>query len=515
MLERQRITTHQSRPTFRFLDRDLVILIAIAVARLVLHIITNRQYGFHRDELAVIDDARHLAWGYVAYPPVTPFFGRLALTVFGPSLVGIRFFTALAQCIAMVLAGLIARELGGKLKAQILAALATAIAPLSLAGGALFQYVSFDYLWWVLIAYFVIRLLNSEDARWWLGIGATIGVGMMTKYTMGFYVTGLVIGVLATKSRRYLGSRWLWPGAAVSILIFLPNLVWQIQHDFISLEFLRSIHERDVAIGRSDGYLLDQIRICINLFTIPLVVAGIYFYVIAPAGQRYRLLAFMFIVPLALFFVVRGRGYYMAPAYPMVLAAGSVLWERWTNAGNFVRMRVARWGVWVAVLLGGVLAAAVALPIAPINSSWWKFSSEINGDLKEEIGWPELVQTIARVYHALPAEEKKVTGILAGNYGEAGAINLYGPAAGLPQAISGVNSYWLRGYGSPPAQTIIVVGLSRSAVDRHFASCELVAHVSNRYGVMNEEATDHPDIFVCRQLRQSWPEFWTHFRYYG
>jgi len=511
------ISTEQSSQPAREsgpLGPDLALLSAIAVGRLLLHIVTNRQYGFHRDELAVIDDARYLAWGYVAYPPVTPFIGRLSLVLFGPSLVGVRFFNALAQCVAMVLAALIARELGGNRKAQVLTALATATAPISLAAGALFQYVAFDYLWWVLIAYFVVRLLNSEDPRWWLGIGATIGVGMMTKYTIGFYVAGLVVGVVATRSRRYLSSRWLWIGVVLSILIFLPNLFWQIQHHFISAEFLRSIHQRDVAIGRSDNYLLDQIRLCINFFTIPLALAGLYFYTVSPAGKRYRLLAFMFIVPLVLFLVARGRGYYMGPAYPMLLAAGGVVWERWTSS-NSVRMRVARWSIWAGILLGGLLSAAVALPIAPVNSSWWKFSSELNGDLKEEIGWPELVETIAGVYQSLSAEERNVTGILTGNYGEAGAINLYGPAAGLPKAISGVNSYWLRGYGTPPPQTLIVVGLSRKTLDRNFGSCELVAKVTNRYGVKNEESGDHPDVYMCRQLRESWPEFWQHFRYYG
>ena len=157
--------------------KDLTILAALAFVRLLVHLLINRNYGFHRDELAVIDDARHLAWGYVAYPPVTPFFGRLSLILFGSSLVGVRFFATLAQCVAMVLAGLIARELGGKRTAQVVAALATATAPVSLAGASLFQYVSFDYLWWVLIAYLMIRMLNSGDARWWLGIGATIGIG--------------------------------------------------------------------------------------------------------------------------------------------------------------------------------------------------------------------------------------------------------------------------------------------------------------------------------------------------
>src|SRR5919198_1674747 len=223
-----------SRPWREVIMNDLDILILLALARILLHTLTNGQYGFHRDELAMLDDARYLAWGYVAYPPVTPLIARVALDLFGPSLIGVRFFSALAQSVAMVLTGLMARELDGSRSTQALVALAVAIAPLSLAQGALFQYVSFDYLWWVLIAYLMIRLLKSEGPRWWLGIGATIGLGMMTKYTMAFYLAGIIAGVVCTKARRYLASPWLWGGVALSLLVFLPNLMWQVQHDFIS-----------------------------------------------------------------------------------------------------------------------------------------------------------------------------------------------------------------------------------------------------------------------------------------
>jgi hypothetical protein len=489
--------------------RDLLILGSLALGRLLIHLLINRNYGFHRDELAVLDDARHLAWGYVAYPPVTPFLGRLALALFGSSLVGFRFFATLAQCVAMVLAGLMARELGGKGKAQVLAALATAIAPVSLAGASLFQYVSFDYLWWILIAYFVLRLLNSGNPRWWLGIGTTIGIGMLTKYTIGFYVAGLVIGVVATTNRRYLLSRWLWLGVAISVLIFIPNILWQYQHNFISLDFLRSIHERDVAIGRTDSYLVDQFTICINILTIPLALSGLYFYAFSPSGRKYRTLAFMFVVPLLLFLLARGRGYYMTPAYPMLLAAGSVWWE-----DRLFKSSTLSWAIWPVLLTAGVLAGLIAMPVTPINSALWRVSSKLNEDLKEEIGWPELVGVVARVYYSLPADERMRTGILTGNYGEAGAINLYGPSHGLPGAISGVNSYWLRGYGEPPPQTLIVLGLSKKTRDKYFGSCEAVATVTNDFGITNEE-TGHRDVFVCRNLREPWPDFWKRVRSFG
>jgi 4-amino-4-deoxy-L-arabinose transferase-like glycosyltransferase len=268
----------------KVLHSDLGLLILLALARFVLHLLTNSQYGFHRDELATLDDAHHLAWGYVAYPPVTPVIARVALTLFGPSLVGVRLFAALAQSLSMVLAGLMARELGGSRGALVVTALAVAIAPVSLIMGAMFQYGSFDSLWWVVVAYLTLRLLNSADPRWWLGIGAAIGLGMMTKYTMGFLVAGLVGGVILTTARRDLKSPWLWGGVALALLIMLPNLLWQVQHHFISLAFLRSIHARDVQIGRTQGYLLEQLFVCANPVTIRWWLAGLAYYLFMSAG---------------------------------------------------------------------------------------------------------------------------------------------------------------------------------------------------------------------------------------
>src|ERR1700722_16019197 len=220
---------------------DAAILSYIALATVVVHVLTGGRYGFHRDELATLDDARHLAWGYIAYPPITPFFGRISLALFGTSLRGFRVFAALAQAVAVVLTGFWARKLGGSRGSQLVAA--AAAIPFCLASGALMQYVAFDYLFWVLTAYFVIRLLKSGDPRWWIAIGSTIGLGMMAKYTMGFFAIGIVVGAVLTKTRRHLGGKWLWIGVCLSVLIILPNLNWQIQHHFISLDFLHHIHE--------------------------------------------------------------------------------------------------------------------------------------------------------------------------------------------------------------------------------------------------------------------------------
>ena len=487
------------------------ILIGIAIGTIAIHIIAGGWYGFHRDELATLDDARHLAWGYVAYPPITPFFGRISLILFGTSLVGFRFFAFAVEAIAVVVTGLMARELAGGRGAQLVAA--AAAVPFCLAGGSMMQYVSFDYLWWVLAAYFVVRLLKSADPRWWLAIGTTLGLGMMTKYTMGFFALGIVVGVVATDARRYLRSRWLWMGVGLSILVFLPNLIWQAQNHFVSLDFLRHIHERDVRIGRTKGFLPDQLKF--TLLGFPLAMAGLYFYFIAPAGRRFRMLGWMYVVPLVLFVIAKGRGYYLAAAYPMLYAAGAVWGEHWLRSCSRTRGIATRAIAWTALAIDVVLVSAIFIPMAPVNSARWKFAAKNNGDLVEELGWPELTETVAHIRDAIPAQERSRLGILAANYGEAGALNLYGPKYNLPRPISGINSFWRRGYGEPPPETLIVLGFSQRFREQNFASCQLAGHTPNPYGIENEETGDHPDIYVCRGLKQSWPEFWSDFQYYG
>ena len=332
---------------------DLLVLVLLAAARLLFHLLTNNQYGFHRDELATIDDARHLAWGFVAYPPLTPLIARAAMEWFGPSLVAVRFFSGVAQAIAMVLTGLMARELGGSRWAQVVAAVAVAVAPISMLMGAMFQYVSFDYLWWVLAAYFLIRLLKSDDPRWWLAIGATLGLGVMTKYTIAFFIAGIVAGVLLTSTRRHLRSPWLWAGVALSLLLFLPNLIWQIQHDFISLEFLNSIHARDERIGRTSDFLPEQLFVNASPFTIPLWIAGLVYYFTLPARKRFRLIGWLFVIPFVLFWVAQGRSYYVGAAYPMLLAAGAVTWERWLAGRPVGQGRVWHGVTWAALVQFG------------------------------------------------------------------------------------------------------------------------------------------------------------------
>ncbi|MFZ0742988.1 MAG: glycosyltransferase family 39 protein [Terracidiphilus sp.] len=483
---------------------DFAAIVAIAAAIALVHIFTNGGYGFHRDELQFLSDAHHLDWGFVAYPPVTPLLEHIGLALFGLSLVGLRLFSVIAQATAIVVTGLMARELGGRRLAQVTAALAVAFSPLPLFSGTEFQYTSFDFLWWVLIAYFTIRLLKSENPRWWLAIGAVVGLGLQTKYPILFLIAGTLIGVVLSPARRYLGNRWFWAGIALALLIFLPNFLWLVHHDFISYRFLQHIHTRDVGEGRANGFLRDQALICMNVIATPLALTGLVLFL---RDRRYRMLAWMFLIPFALFWIGKGRRYYVAPAYPMLIAMGSAGAERWLAS----LPRLARHAMQTIFFTGlAVCGAYICAVVLPIQSSGplRDFALGKNGDLREEIGWSQLVKTVAQIRDSLPPSQQAHLGITTANYGEYGAIEILGRPYGFPEPIGTTNSEWLRGYPTPPPTTLIVLGLTRKQADSIFTGCRLAGHNGNSEGIKNEESQYHPDIFVCGPPREPWPVFW-------
>lgn len=494
---------------------DIGIQVFIAAAKVALHTLVNNRYGFHRDELLTFTNARYLAWGYVVYPPMTAFFGRVSLELFGESLRGFRFFGAVAEALAVLLTGLAARELGAKRDGQVVAALSVAIAGHSFVHGSFLSYSTFDFPCWILVAYCVIRLLKSDDARWCLAIGAAIAVGMMAKYSIAFLVMGVLAGTVLTPARRYLKTRWFWFGVALAVLIMLPNIAWQVRHDFVSLAYLKTIHARDVAKGSTNYFLLNQLWKNANPVTLPVWLAGLWFVFATAEGKRYRTIGWMYVIPLLLMFIAKGRDYYMAPAYPMLLAAGVVWCERWVESLTPRSAAIVRSNTWRTLACTCVCTAALTLPVAPLGSAWWRVANITSGIFDSQIGWPDMVEQVAKVRDSLPAGERARVGVLAGDEGETGAMNLYGPRYGLPTAISGMNSNWYRGYGNPPPETVIVLGEKRDFVNWAFASCESAGHVTNHYGIANSSVTGYDEIFVCRGLRRSWPEFWGKFRYYG
>jgi hypothetical protein len=366
-------------------------------------------------------------------------------------------------------------------------------------------------LWYVLIAWFTIKLLKTENPRWWLAIGAAVGMGLLTKYSITFFIAGLLLGVVLTRARKYFASPWFWGGIAIALVMFLPNLIWLARHDFISYTFLQHIHKRDVGEGRAQGFLTGQLWLCVNAVAAPVWICGLFAYLLE---RRYRLLALMYLVPLILFWVGKGRFYYMAEAYPMLLAMGAVSAEQWLRR----RSKAARLSIETVFFTGlvamGAYVCAILVPIAP-SGPLRDFALSKNGDLREEIGWDELVKTLAGIRDSLPPEQQANVGILVGNYGERGAVEMLGAAYHLPTPISPTNSGWLLGYPRNPPSTMILVGVSQEFADREFSACRIAGHKGNSLGVSNEESESRTDIFVCGPLRSSWPQFWKEHQWFG
>lgn len=447
------------------------------------------RYGWHRDELYYFAAGQHPAAGYVDFPPVTPWLARLSDLVFGPSLVGLRSFAVLAGAAVVVLGALTARELGGGRGAQILAAVAVGASPMLLGSNAMFQTVSFDQLAWASVLFLVVRLLRTADTRLWPAIGLAAGAGLMTKYTVGMLLASLAVGLALTASgRRHLRERGPWVAAVVTAAVIAPNLWWQARHGWASIEFLGT-HVDEVSVGE---YLFELLFFP-GLLGLVLGAGGL---LLLAGDARYRALAWTAGLVAGGFLLLGAKGYYAAPIWVVLMSAGAVRFERLALALTSRRRRLRLAAVPVLLALT-IPVLPVGVPVLSERSMVARGLWELREDYAEQIGWPELVDTVAAAYHGLTPGEQAEAAILTANYGEAGAVDLLGGRHGLPGAVSRHLTYR---YWTPPAhrdaRILVVVGYHRDWLEARCATVNQVGVVRNRAGVPNEE--DGRPVHVCR-----------------
>ncbi len=469
-------------------------VVGLAAVKLAVSMVFAGRYGWHRDELYYLASARHLELGYVDYPPVTPAIARLVQVVAPDSVVALRFTSVLAGALVVVLAALMARELGGGRRAQLLSALAVVISPVFVGGNFIFETVSFDQLVWALLLWLVARVLAGGDRRLWLLAGLVLGIGLETKYTVAGLGVALAAGLLLTPGRRQLVTRWPWLGAALAVIMLAPNLWWQAGHGWDSIAY--TLHHR----GNTDGpvaYWLQQGLFLVQPLLLPLVVAGAVWLW---RSGTFRALAWTAILIELLFFAVGGKSYYPAPVYPLLYAAGAVWLER--SVGSRLLRRA-----WVAAAVVTTLVLTpILLPVLPADvmarSGLLKVPT-----LAEMYGWPDLAHEVAAAYASLHRSERRGAMVLASNYGEAGALDLYGPGLGLPPVVSPHLTYYYWAPARMSPNVVIAVGYERQDLEPLFADVTQVGTISNSYGVANQEAG--MPIFVCRSPRrplwQAWP----------
>jgi len=467
-------------------------LFLLAAAKVGVTMAVADRYGWHRDELYYLASSRHLALGYVDYPPITPLLARLDQAIFPGSLPGLRFLTVLAGAAIIIITALIARELGGNRLAQSLAGLAVLISPMFIGTNILFQTVSFDELVWAVAGLLFVRLLRGANPGEWLLLGLVFGIGLETKYTVIGLGVAMLVALLVTRARRQLGSRWPWLGFGLAFLFLLPNLAWQVGHGWDSVAY--TLYHR----GATDGpvaYWLQQFLL-IGPQLLPIVVMGVWRLW---RDERFRAAAVMIIAVELLFFLAGGKAYYPAPIYPLVYAAGCIWFVEAVRRPWIRRMAVA-----AAVALS-IPLLPLGLPVLPAqamaDSGLWKART----DFADMYGWPELVQQVTAAYRQLPPSDRDSTLILAGNYGEAGALDLYG--RGLPPVVSPhlTYYYWAPAHMAP--STVIAVGYSKAQLTPLFGDIQQEGTVGNAYGLRNYEYG--LPIYVCRdplrRLDQAWP----------
>jgi hypothetical protein len=468
--------------------------LAIAVGIVAVLLAIAPRYGWHRDELYFLQCGKRLAWGYVDQPPFTPFLARVANELFGTNLVGLRLFPALALGGVVLLTAATARELGGGRTAEVIAAAAAAACPLVLGVGHLLSTATFDLLAWTAITSLVVRLLRRDEPRLWLAVGAVAGVGLLNKHTVVFVLFGLVVGLLVTPSgRRHFAGPWLWAGGALALLIWLPNLIWQAQHDWAVFDMLRSLNEEPAT---EDVILFLPAQLFLLGGLVAVWVPGLRCLL---RDERMRVLGVAYLVLLVVFLVGRGKPYYIAGLYPALLAAGAVAWEQRDDRTALP---------WI-IGLTFVIGLPLAVPVVPMDWARHHPIEDLQVEFGAQLGWPRQVDRIAAIRRTV---DGPVT-ILTANYGEAGALELYGPGRDLPLAYSGHNNEWL--WGPPPRQTpvTITVGFSADDLDPLFADCEPRGRYHDAHGVANEE--EGAEFSVCRGQRAPWSELWPRLKIYS
>jgi hypothetical protein len=492
---------------------DMWLLMSLCSVKLLLHVFTSvRNYGYFRDELYYLDMARHLDWGYVDSAPLIAVYARLALLM-GGSLAALRLLPALAGTALVALSILIAREFGGGRFAQFLTGTAVLFAPGILAEDSLLSMNAFEPLFWMGCVLVVARFLRTGDSRLWLLFGVLAGLGLENKHSTIFFGFAIFAALLLTPHRREFLKPWIWIAGAIAVALFLPNVLWQIQHHFPTIEDLQNVRRegKNVVLGPV-AFTIQQI-VVMHPILFPLWLIGL---IALLRDRRWRLLGLTFVVFFATMEISHAKDYYLFPIYPMLFAAGSVAIEGWTKAHS----RMWRFAIAAVLIAGGLITMPLATwmlsperYIAYERTLGFKHQKEEVGHegplpqpVGDQFGWPEMVRQVADIYHTLPAAERVRTGILTGNYGEAGAINLWGPKYGLPRAYSRHQNHWY--WGPPPEEytSLILLQYNLESVQKRCTSFEAFAH-HDRWG-MGEENTP---IYLCRgtkvDLRKTWRNY--------
>ncbi|MEO8232853.1 MAG: glycosyltransferase family 39 protein [Ignavibacteriota bacterium] len=496
--------------------KDNIILLLISLFKLIMLIIFAGNYGLFRDEFYYLQCANHLSFGYVDQSPLSLLILYISTNLFGDSLLGIRILAYIASCVTVFMSGIIARELGGGRFAQITAAVSVLFCGVILGGGSYFSMNVFDILFSTMTFYYIIRLIKTDDKKYWIYIGILFGIGLQNKLSFLFLGAGFAIALLLTNLRKNLLSKELWIGAALALLIFLPNIIWQITNGFPTLEFMHNAAlYKNKSMGLTEFFINSVFEL--NPFNFLFLLTAFYFLFFNKDGKRFIAIGIMYVAIFLIFVFNNGKPYYMGILYPVILACGAVgiavLFEKYFR-------------VWVGYLLLLILlpfyfiTTPFAIPVLKVDA-FIDYSARNgvtpknseNSELgllpqfySDRFGWEDLAEKTGEVFNSIPKSEQNNVVIFGQNYGEAGAIDYYRKKFNLPPAVSNHNSYWFWGYPDfVDTNTVwIVIGSNKENNGEFFESVELAATHTNKYGMPFENV----DIFICRKPKLKIDEGW-------
>jgi Dolichyl-phosphate-mannose-protein mannosyltransferase len=494
-----------------FRPENLILLIPAGL-KFFIHILAINGYGLGGDELYYLACSDHLDWGYVDQPPFSLFLLHIQRVLFGDSVLSIRLLPALCGFFTILLTGLLARRMGAGIFGQLLAECCALIAPVYLALNHIFSMNAFDVLFWLAALYLMVCIIDGGKSTLWVWLGLVLGLGFENKISVLFLGFGLVVGLMMTKQRRLLVTRWIWPGAIVAALLMLPNIIWEINNDWPTIEWINNARTHKMVALSLPSFLFEQI-ILMQPLTLLIWGTGLISLLVHPALERYRSLGWCYLAVLAVIVLQGGKPYYLAPIYPPLFVAGAIAIERWLTR-EWMRNAIV-----MVILVVGTLTAPLGMPLLPVES-FITYSNAIglrpsSGERYAEgklpsffanmFGWQKLVATVDTVYRSLSSEDQCACGIFCQNYMQAGAVDFYGRQCGLPSAISGHNNYWLWGMKGYTGDVMIVIGSNAKDVQKYFEEVTERARFRDEY--IQPIHNDLP-IFLVRKPKYPLAALW-------
>lgn len=503
----------------------MVIIWILALAKLMLHFLTNGQYGYQIDELYYIACGEHLDWGYTELPPLVAVITNLSRSLFGDSLFAMRFFPAVAGALLVVVTGLIVRELGGGKFAQCLAGLAIIFSPYYLFIHTILTMNAFEPLLWTLCAFIILLSVKYKLPQLWYLVGFVVGIGLLNKYSMLFFGFSLLVGLCLTPYRQLFWEKWIWTAIFIAGVMFLPNILWQNQHGwpFFEQQAAANISSKK-PLAESMVDLFVQPILMMQPLTLPVWLAGIYYYLRSPSGKLYRFFGWAFFVLFGIFFVLGGKSYYLAPIYPVLFAPGAIMVERFVS-----NRKVWKTSIIVALTTSSVFLIPMSLPILPLPTLLQvsKFYSSIytlpdrgNTDLnsieapwhfRQMLGWEEIAEEVSKVYHSPALSDRSDVAILSWDYGYSSAIDFFGKNYNLPKVISGAHAFYFWGPRNYSGNIVISVGGDFDYLKKLFKQVEKVDTITHEHTLGIKSAIP---IYLCKEIQVSLQHDWSDFKAY-